>query len=377
MSTPNTPSTAPTTPAEWCARADALQDSLEASFGAGWPQHLHNAVPLREGDDEVFNYWWLAHVVDVRLDAWERSGRERYLEQAVETYRNVLERNGSLYNDYFDDMLWLALAALRLADATGEQRYADDARRLWAHVVEHGWNEHLGASMAWRKQQLQYKNTPANGPFAILSARLAERGDDPAHLRYAGQALDWLEATLVGEDGFVQDGVNRLGDGAVDLQWRFTYNQGLYIGACLAWARASGASERAAQRIQSATRTARTAITSLGSGGVFGEGGTEGETGGDVGLFKGVLYRYATLLVETTGDAAVRDFLLSSTEVLWQRGLQAPALLAGDDWTRPWPGRSSCSTQLSAVMATESAARLTRGPARSSDPAPAGSAVPA
>ncbi|WP_432563320.1 glycoside hydrolase family 76 protein [Kineococcus sp. SYSU DK003] len=350
-------------------RADALQDALEEQFGAPWPQFLHNKVPFQDGDDEVFNYWWLAHVVDARLDAYERSGDPLRLDQATQAYRNVLERNGSLFNDYFDDMLWLGLAALRLAGLSGEERYARDATAIWEHVVEFGWNDQLGPSLAWRKPQLDYKNTPANGPLAILSARLAEHGD-PRTLAYAGKALDWLEATLVGPDGFVEDGINRTGDGTVDRQWRFTYNQGLYIGACLAWAQATGTEDR----LEQALRTARTAVRHLTADGVFHE--PVGEGGGDVGLFKGVLYRYATLLVERTGDAGLRDFLVASTDVLWRDGL-GEDLLAGDDWSRPWPGSSNYSTQLSALMATESAARLAAGPGRSTPPPPAGSAVPA
>lgn len=366
-------------------RADALQDALEVQFGAPWPQLLHNRNPVRDGpelaaDDEVFNYWWLAHVVDARLDGFERSGDPRRLDQARQTYRNVLERNGSLFNEYFDDMLWLALAALRLADASGEEQYVRDATAIWEHVVEHGWNDTLGPSLAWRKPQLDYKNTPANAPLVILSARLAERGD-PRTLAYAEKALGWLEQHLVGADGFVEDGINREGDGAVDRQWRFTYNQGLYIGACLAWARASGQDERVGQ----ALRTARTAVATLGRDGVFfedagadegsGEGSEDGVSG-DVGLFKGVLYRYATLLVEATDDAELREFLVGSTDVLWRNGLDAD-LLAGDDWTRPRTGTTSYSTQVSALMATEAAARLTRGRDRRTDREPASSATPA
>jgi len=52
--------------------ADRAQQALDDHFGAPWPQLLHNGHPT--GDDVVFNYWWLAHVIDVRLDAYLRTG---------------------------------------------------------------------------------------------------------------------------------------------------------------------------------------------------------------------------------------------------------------------------------------------------------------
>ena len=57
--------------ATWSARADVAQVSLDHFFGTGEPQLLNNTYPCERGDNKAFNYWWLAHVIDVRLDAYD------------------------------------------------------------------------------------------------------------------------------------------------------------------------------------------------------------------------------------------------------------------------------------------------------------------
>ncbi len=341
----------------WADRADRIQDSIERLYGAPWPQYLHNTCPYDEGDDATFNYWWLAHLIDVRLDAFERTGSATRLEQARTAHRNILERNhGSLFNDYFDDMLWFALATLRLHFASGEQRYLDDAIAVFDHVVEYGWNDAGGPSLAWRKQQLAYKNTPANGPLSILGARLYRVTGDERYLRYATAAFEWINRVLVDPvSGFVEDGINREDDGKVDTQWRFTYNQGLYVGAAVELAAVTGAPEL----IGAASRTAMTAIAQLSDGIVFHEEGS----GGDEGLFKGVYYRYVGILLtrlddESSEKRALVSFVRASTDELWSHSPAPDEVPTGDDWHVPATGKVPYSSQLSAAMATELRARL-------------------
>jgi len=340
----------------WSDRAELAQRSLDHYFAAPGDQLFHNWHPLEPGDDDVFNYWWLAHAMDVRIDAHRRTSDPARLDQAAGILAGIRRRNGgALFNDYFDDMLWLALATLRLAEATGSAGLRRDAVVLWQHVLDHGWNEHEGGGIAWRVQQPYYKNTPANAPFVILSARLHRVTGEDRYLEWGVRVMDWLEGALVRPDGFVEDGVNRQQDHAIDVDWRFTYNQGLYVGACVELAQRLGRDDY----LDRAERTATTAIAELSSGGVFAR---EGD-GGDEGLFKGVYYRYAHLLLEVRDVPDVREFLFGSTERLWKNCLSDGLLRAGQDWNRPPEPKVSLSAQLSAVMATEVCAALAAGSA--------------
>ncbi|WP_163544483.1 glycoside hydrolase family 76 protein [Occultella kanbiaonis] len=340
---------------DWSDRADLAHHSLAVLYGAPEPQLLNNSHPVDE--NATFNYWWLAHAMDVAIDGWERTDDPVHLRTAVEIFENIVARNsGSLFNDYFDDMLWLALALERLSRAPGYEEYLEPARVIWQHCLDDGWNEVMGGGIAWRKSQTYYKNTPANGPFIILGARLASRfggdGSGEPYLDRARQTMDWLTEHLVREDGTVEDGVNREGDAQVDTDWRYTYNYGLFIGACVelfahdddpAW-------------LDRAQLSARRAVELLATDGVFPETG-----GGDVGLFKGIFYRYLDLLLDLRQSPDLVAFVRSGTDRLWDVNRLDDAdgvLWAGDDWRARPQGRTSMSTQLSAVMATETRARI-------------------
>ena len=339
-------------------RADVAQLSLDHFWGAPAPQLYDNIHPMSDGGNDTFNYWWLAHVIDCRLDAFERTGDRSWLSRAEAVFANVVERNrGSLFNDYFDDMLWLALASLRLGQLGDAPQYVDAAEQIWQHVVGHGWNGTLGESLAWRKQQLYYKNTPANGPLVILSLRLARLSGVERYRHIAARAFEWLTTTLVDpETGFVEDGINREHDGRIDRHWRFTYNQGLYIGAAVEMARTTGST----QYLDVAARTARHAVDALSDGSVFVD---EGD-GGDEGLFKGIYFRYlGQLLPYLDGSSRLlhEGFVRAATDALWASSYDGTWLRAGNDWRQRETGPVAYSTQLSAIMALELRAAIDGG----------------
>ncbi|QWT23756.1 hypothetical protein KPL76_13890 [Subtercola sp. PAMC28395] len=350
-------------PHSWSARAERANIALTSNFSGFRRGRLQNTAPLRLRQLGAFNYWWLAHAVQARVDAFDRTGDGEWLHLAEATYRALIQRNrGRLFNDYFDDMSWLALASLRLHAATGAQRYLDDAQELWRHIDLLGLNDSFGRSVAWRKQQPDYKNAPTNGSFGLVSAGLYRVTGEAAYAARADDLCGWIESRLVDpRTGIVFDGVGRTGDGAVDSGWRFSYNQGLYLGLLVD----SAERHHNPGLLKRAVLTAVSTIDQLAPNGVFAlETTRPGERrGGDAGLFKGIFFRYlATLLLHL--DPADRDarmlaaFVQRNADALWQN--LSPTLLSGDDWQKP-PGRTTyLSTQLSAVITLEAAARLER-----------------
>ena len=339
---------------DWSAQASQIFEALISSFWNDSDGMFEVRVPfVSAGYDlpsDPFHYWWQAHALDSLVDAHLRSGDALHLERAARLLGGIVRKNGSLTNDYYDDMQWLALSCLRAWDASRNPVFKDAALALWADI-QGGWNDACGGGIAWRKPQLDYKNTPANAPAAILAARLYTRFGDASNLEWARRIFDWLIAHLIDpESGFVWDGMNRLGDGAVDRDWMFTYCQGVTIGAALELHAITGD----AQLLEIARRTARAARDRL-SDPLTGAMPDEGT--GDAGLFKGILVRYLEQLVTVTGDAATRDWLEINAAVAWQHR-DAATGLSGTSWTTQPQFPLDLSSALSGAMLFETMARL-------------------
>ncbi|TNJ67234.1 glycosyl hydrolase [Paenibacillus hemerocallicola] len=343
----------------WGKRADEAQNALEQMF---WNESLGMydiEIPRSaESDQTVFHYWWMAHAVDVLVDGLLRTNNERYLVRLRSLYDGIVRRNGgALPNELYDDMEWMAIAWLRAYEATGQTLYKQAALVLWDDIVT-GWNEQLGGGIAWRKSQTDYKNTPANAPAVILAARLYRAFGREDHLAWAHRIYAWQRINLVDPaTGFVWDGMNRTGDGKIDQDWKFTYCQGVYIGAAVELYRITG--ERT--YLADAIRTYDTAKRELADSAT---GMLPDEGRGDGGLFKGILVRYAAELefAAPTGTVDAAWFLTANADRLWLSGKSPDAALFGTDWSAAPEGGVPLSAQLSAMKLLEQAARFeTRG----------------
>lgn len=339
----------------WVETADSLQEATYQTFISGDGKYF---VQNNAGNTG-FNYWWNAHALDVLVDGYLRTDNATYRQRMENLLAGIKAKNGGAFpNDYYDDMGWLALSSLRAYDATDNATFHDAATLLWDDI-KGGWNTNQGGGIAWRKSQLDYKNTPANGPAVILAARLYRLDHDAEDLTWATDIYDWLKSTLVDPTtGLVWDGVNREGNGQIDKNWKFTYNQGLFIGAALELYKTTGE----LGYLNDAVKTADFVLNDidLSPGGVL-----KGEGKGDAGLFKGILVRYLSLLVQESGlpaakRTAYQQFLRFNAETLYSKGILRPAMLIDASWTqKPAQGAAiDCTTQLSGLMLAEIAADL-------------------
>ncbi|GAB3760785.1 glycoside hydrolase family 76 protein [Spirosoma pomorum] len=348
--------TAPATSPNWAKIADSCSLVLYRDFYNTRGRYFNNT---NQGDT-TFHYWPQAHALDVLTDAYMRTRDPQYLPRMKDWMAGVRVKNGNTFlNEYYDDMLWNALAMLRVYDATKEKKWLDETLTLWEDIKT-AWNDTLDGGMAWRKGQRYYKNTPVNGPAIILAARLYQRLKRPEDLAWAKKVYAWQKKVLVDPaSGLVYDGINQNNDGQLNTSWKFTYCQGVWIGGTLELYHIT----KDPAYLTDATKTASLAISdpTLATNGLMRDEGK-----GDGGLFKGILVRYLTQLILDPGlSRSLRTqyatFLKHNAETLWQQGTARPQFAFGTFWQRaPQNGQTGLSSQLSGTMLMEAIALLTR-----------------
>lgn len=229
-----------------------------------------------------WNYWWQAHLVDCLVDAHQRDPQLWRVRLIDTVARSVRVRNVLGWtNRYYDDMAWLGLALQRAA-AVGAGPRTAVLDRLTTEMVD-AWSDDEGGGIPWRRRD-EFKNTPANGPAAIL---LARRG----HLDRAAAIADWMDERLRDPDsGLIWDGLR---PGQVE-KVIYTYCQGVVLGAEVELAVRA---DRDRVRVDRLVRAIASHLTR--------DGVLQGHDGGDSGLFTGILARYLALVVTT--DPGVRD----------------------------------------------------------------------
>lgn len=343
-----------------------------------------------------WHYWWQAHYVDALVDAALRGDPGAAL-QANQVVRGIRLRNGlRATNWYFDDMAWLALALGRL-DALlparpGRQPNDGGARvpvvrphpRMLAALTDALRSAHtreFGGGLYWNRRRT-FKNTPATAPAALHFAKSGER-------ERAQALIDWLNTVLLDPGtGLYLDGVKQVsGSGSRNLGKRnqgnrnqsnraaeklpedavleravFTYNQGPVLGALLELGGPANLA-RAAELVNAV----RTELSHPGTAVLI----THGT--GDAGLFTGILCRYlASAAVSPTLPAAQRDqaaqLVDATAEALWegrtkraQQTVFSPHPLEPAERHYPAGTAVGLSTQLSAWLILEAAARVRRG----------------
>ncbi|WP_016700475.1 glycoside hydrolase family 76 protein [Actinoalloteichus spitiensis] len=329
----------------WAARAEVAeravrQRHLREVWGlpgtliglASWPP----SPALRLGIGR-WNYWWQAHLLDCLVDAELRAPSRARRTALNRLARGVVLRNLGWTNDYYDDMAWLGLALHRAGAVTGERhRHALRAVEAELHAA---WTRHGGGGIWWRRHSRyhdDFKNTPANGPAAILHARLGTETSGHG-LERAVAIAEWLEDTLVDPaTGLLWDGVRVDYRGGVRRVVRrvYTYCQGVYLGAALELASATGEQRWWLRARRTVDAVATRLVTSSGALRTHG--------GGDGGLFSGILARYLALAVARLppGDVGSRalaaELVLASAEAVWRnRRVVGSGPLFPSDWNQP------------------------------------------
>ena len=300
-----------------------------------------------------WHYWWQAHLLDCLIDAQLRAPNRSRAKAIAAFARSVRLRNGvSWLNRYYDDIAWLGLALQRGGTLVG--RSGPSALPRITNRLHDGWTEGGGGGIWWRRDD-DFKAAPANGPAAILLARDGQSA-------FAAAVTDWMAETLVDPDtGLVRDGVRVASDGTVRAvePYVYTYNQGVYLGACVELAARDG-HQRWTDRALAIVDALRQRLA--GPDGVL-----PGSGGGDGGLFAGITARYladAALRVPELADAT-REMVFANAEAAWKgRAQLAGGPVFSAEWRDPAPEprrgmpEADLSVQLSGWMLMEAACNV-------------------
>lgn len=335
---------------KYAQTADTLQDKTYTTFISA----NGNYFVANNAGSTVFNYWPNAHTLDIFTDGYLRTKNDIYKQRMSSLLAGIKTSNGGLSNNFYDDMEWLSLSTLRAYSATNDATYLTAAHTLWTDI-QTGENSNQGGGIAWRKNQLDYKNTPANAPAIIFAARLYMLEKNEADLATAKRLYTWLKKTLLDPSGIIWDGINGDGDGKIS-KWKFTYNQGVFIGAAFELYHATKDAAYLADAVNTANATM--VDTDISPGGIL-----KSEGQGDGGLFKGILVRYMTLLaldadVNEADRTKLITFLKFNAETLYTQGIERPSFMISPDWKKALSGTTDLTTQLSGVMMVEAAATL-------------------
>lgn len=345
----NPPGSGNTTVYDWNKIADSAQLSMNYFWSASDKVYLSSNTSSGWG-----NYWPNAHALDILVDAYIRNPSGSIKTRMDDLITGVKAKNGNTWlNYYYDDMEWMALACLRAFQATNDIAYRDITNILWIDI-KNGWSNDLGGGIWWRKDNPS-KNAPSNLPAAILAARLYKAFNNADDLDWAKKIYAWQKTTLYeAASGWVYDNIDKLGN--KNLSWKFTYNQGTFVGAALELYKITGDGNYKTDAIKACDYA-------VSSGQLTSNSVLKDEGGGDGGLFKGVFIRYfAKLIID--GDLASDkkkgyiDFMVKNGQSLWSKATNKSLILFNTAWDK-MPGNSTdLTTQLSGVMLTEALATL-------------------
>ena len=233
----------------WQAAADSVSSAFIERFYCstkrGSSQHVFSYTDYNRLNNSGNCYWQQAHAMAVMVEWYNRIKESNPTQAAtLKTYMsNWYSEKGNNYegnasyrgstgfgNEYTDDTCWIIIALLQMYEATGEERYFNDAKQTWNECVRtrfYIYPEDFGyLPWKWTDPKL---NECTNGPGAIIAATLAryarEAGNQAEYEQYLDEAYRCLDFnfSIMAATGTV---------GTIPL----SYTQGTLMEACrLVW----------------------------------------------------------------------------------------------------------------------------------------------
>ena len=292
--------------------------------------------------------WWnAANCMEAVENVIAANNDTNYLTVLSNTYS--LNSSGNFLNSYYDDEGWWANAWIRAYDLTGNIKFLNMAKTIFADIVG-GWDNsatNCGGGIWWNKSRT-YKNAIPNELFLLAAIRLHQRTTNDtgtgSYFYWATNEWAWFKASgMINGQNLVNDGLTANCANNGGTTW--TYNQGVLIGGLTDLYKVTGDSDYLSQ----ANLIANAAIANLvDANGILREPCESGSCGGDGPQFKGIFLRYLAYLYDETHNQFYYNFLYKNAHAVWFNDRNSSNQL-GLHWDGPFDS-ADAARQSSALM---------------------------
>jgi predicted alpha-1,6-mannanase (GH76 family) len=344
---------------------------------------LHRWYNPATGLWKTAGWWNAANALNAVIQYTQRTGDQSYIGVIEGTFGAAQQAHPHCINDYYDDNGWWALAWIAASDLTGDPRYLETAKAIFAQMTT-GWDNECRGGIWWTMART-YKNAIPNELFLLLAARLHQRtqGDSGpgSYLGWALREWEWFTASgMIGATGLVNDGLTSACENNGGTTW--TYNQGVILGGLAALHEITGdpgyleqgntIAGAVLRHLTSPATPARAPEDASGQALAAGGGGeppgilTEpcersGKgCNGDQTQFKGIFVRNLYDFYRQSPQPAYRAFILANARSIWENNRNRKNQF-GMRWTGPFD-QADAARQSSALDALNAAVALTAAP---------------
>ena len=162
-----------------------------------------------------------------RIDTEVVAGLDMYYDSSREPagYASYITTKES--DRFYDDNIWLVIDFVDLYTLTGKQSYLDKAVEIWQFVLS-GRDTVLGDGIYWCEQNKTTKNSCSNASAAVAALKLHKATGEKQYFDQGENLYTWMYYSLRDKDNLYFDNVSV--KGKFDKR-KFSYNSGAMIQA--------------------------------------------------------------------------------------------------------------------------------------------------
>jgi predicted alpha-1,6-mannanase (GH76 family) len=310
-------------------RADAAIQSFMLKYWNPSQNYLNAAYP---SNGRLTGYWTYANGWRAVIDNVQRTHGQMY-DGLIETLYNGQNSRGWQAR-FYDDENWMVLTLMHAYSVTHEKKYLTEARTLFTDI-ENGWDTSCCGSAPggiwWDKAHTQ-KATASNAGPVIAACRLYAATRNLSYLSFAQQVYGYWWNNMV--DHSTYHVADHLRPDGTRIWWKFTYNEGLMIGA----GRELYSATHNSAYLTNANHVAGFMIKNEARATRYGPvlfDGTNNSCKGDAQQFKGPAYHYLNDLYSASRQSAYYSLLKGSADAIWNLARNSSLNLFSVDWAGP------------------------------------------